>query len=139
MPNYPRKPRASKGRETERKLKAFFFFAPSIFLPLPPPPPLKPWVSEDGVKRAASWVAYLSHPSRVLVPKARHSSVSLPLMTPLPVDNLNVNECDILRNWASVYGAVRQRPEGRWDTPVYGLYRYVPRDRECFFRFPILF
>lgn len=67
---------------------------------------------KESVKRAAHWAAYYHTSRKSWYPKP-DTTVSLqnvPLMTPLPVVNLSSNDCDILRSWASAYGAaVRQR------------------------------
>ncbi len=67
---------------------------------------------KESVKRAAHWAAYYHTSRRSWYPKP-DTTVSLqnvPFMTPLPVVSLNTNDCELLRNWASAYGAaVRQR------------------------------
>ena len=67
---------------------------------------------KEGVKRATSWAAYYHTSRRSWYPKP-DTTVSLhnvPLMMPLSVVSLHANDCDLLRNWASAYGAaVRQR------------------------------
>ena len=73
----------------------------------------------ESVKRATSWVVYYHTSRRSWYPKP-DTTVSLhdvPLIMPLSVVNLPANDCDLLRNWTSAYGAaVRQRtvrPEAR--------------------------
>ena len=67
---------------------------------------------KESVKHATSWAAYYHTSRRSWYPKP-DTTVSLhnvPLMMPLSVVNLPVSDCDLLRNWASAYGAaVRQR------------------------------
>ena len=67
---------------------------------------------KESVKRATSWAAYYHTSRRSWYPKP-DTTVSLhnvPLMMPLSVVSLPANDCDLLRNWASAYGAaVRQR------------------------------
>ena len=66
----------------------------------------------ESVKCATSWAAYY-HTSRrswYLRPDETVSLCDVPLMMPLSLFNLPASECDLLRNWASVYSAaVRQR------------------------------
>ena len=67
---------------------------------------------KESIKRSSHWAAYYHTSRRSWYPKS-DTTVSLqnvPLMTPLPAVNLSSNDCEILRNWASAYGAlVRQR------------------------------
>ena len=67
---------------------------------------------KESVKRATSWAAYYHTSRRSWYPKP-DTMVSLhnvPLMMPLSVVSLPANDCDLLRNWVSAYGAaVRQR------------------------------
>ena len=67
---------------------------------------------KESVKRATSWAAYYHTSRRSWYPKP-DTTVSLHnvrLMMPLSVVNLPASDCDLLRNWASAYGAaVRQR------------------------------
>ena len=68
--------------------------------------------AEKSVKRATSWAAYYHTSRRSWYPKP-DTTVSLhnvPLMMPLSIVSLPANDCDLLHNWASAYGAaVRQR------------------------------
>ena len=67
---------------------------------------------KESVARATSWAAYCntSRRSWYLKPDTTGSLHDVPLMRPLSVVNLPANDCDLLRNWASAYGAaVRQR------------------------------
>ena len=74
---------------------------------------------KESVKRATSWAAYYHTSQRSWYPKP-DTTVSLynvPLMMPLSV-NLPESDCDLLRNWASAYGAAVRQRTVRQDTTM---------------------
>lgn len=67
---------------------------------------------KEAVKRMTHWAAYYHTSKKSWYPKPEetlHFS-QLPTITPLPAVEMSKTNCDILRDWASTYGAaVRQR------------------------------
>ena len=67
---------------------------------------------KESIKRTTEWAAYYHTSRRSWYPKPEETIPFSRVLTikPLPVAEMSQAECDVLRNWASSYGAeVRQR------------------------------
>ena len=67
---------------------------------------------KEAVKRVTLWAAYYHTSRKSWYPKPEETLKysELPTITPLPVVEMSRANCDVLRDWASAYGAaVRQR------------------------------
>lgn len=67
---------------------------------------------KESIKRTTEWAAYYNTRRRSWYPKLEETIPfsSVPTIKPLPVAEMSQADCDLLRNWASSYGAaVRQR------------------------------
>ena len=86
---------------------------------------------KESVKRTSSWVSYYNTSRKSRHPRPTKLSLdNVPLMIPLPAVNLPSNDCDILRNWTSVYGSVvRQRTVWQNVMAIIAIYMDCPFHR----------
>jgi hypothetical protein len=67
---------------------------------------------KESIKRVTQWAAYYHTSRKSWYPKPEETIPfsKVPTMQPLPIVKMSQANCDVLRNWASTYGAaVRQR------------------------------
>ncbi|CAB3990794.1 Hypothetical predicted protein, partial [Paramuricea clavata] len=67
---------------------------------------------KESIKRVTQWAAYYHTSRKSWYPKPEETIPfsKVPTMQPLPIVKMSQANCDVLRNWASSYGAaVRQR------------------------------
>ena len=67
---------------------------------------------KESFKRVTQWAAFYHTSRKSWYPKPKEAIPfsKVPLIKPLPIVDMSKANCDIMRNWASAYGAaVRQR------------------------------
>ena len=67
---------------------------------------------KESVKKATQWAAFYHTSRKSWFPKPKETILfsKVPLIKQLPIVDMSNANCDIMRNWASAYGAaVRQR------------------------------
>ena len=67
---------------------------------------------KESVKKATQWASFYHTSRKSWFPKPKETILfsKVPLIKPLPIVDMSNANCDIMRNWASAYGAqVRQR------------------------------
>ena len=90
---------------------------------------------KESIKRITQWAAYYHTSRRSWYPKPEEtfSFSQMPIMEPLPVVEMPQANVDLLRDWASSYGAaVRQRTVHRGTTmAMHGTLPEYMNQRQC--------
>ena len=75
---------------------------------------------KESVKRVTQWAAFYQTSRKSWYPKSEETIpfCKVPLIKPLPIVDMFKANCDIMRNWASAYGAALRQRTVRQKTTV---------------------
>ena len=75
---------------------------------------------KESIKRTTEWAAYYRTSRRSWYPKPEETIPfsMVPTIKPLPVAEMSQTDCDLLRNWASSYGAALRQRTVRQETTM---------------------